>query len=73
MICECPKPRYSNQIENGVLYFVASGKTHGIDGEKDMREVNLFSIKGDTVQDLESGQSRWEKAKSLITKNFEGS
>ena len=26
MICEHPKPRYSNQIENGVLCFVAAGK-----------------------------------------------
>ena len=28
------------------------------DGEKDMSEVNLFRIKGDTVQDLEDGQNR---------------
>ena len=51
------KSRYSEHMENGVLYSVASGKTHGNDGEKDMSEVNLFSIKGDTVQDLASGQS----------------
>jgi len=38
-----------------------------------MSEVNLFRIKGDTVQDLEGGQSRREKAKSLITRIFEGS
>lgn len=29
MICKCPKPRYSNQIESGVLYFVALGKVDG--------------------------------------------
>lgn len=28
------------------------------DVEKDMSEVNLFRIKGDTVQDLEGGQNR---------------
>jgi len=28
------------------------------DGEKDMSEVNLFRIKGDTVQDLEGVQIR---------------
>ena len=28
------------------------------DREKDMSEVNLFRIKGDTVQDLEDGQNR---------------
>ena len=43
------------------------------DGEKDMSDVNLFRIKGDTVQDLEGGQSSREKGKSLSTRNFEGS
>ena len=38
-----------------------------------MGEVNLFRIKGDTVQDLEGGQSSREKAKSLSTRNFEKS
>jgi len=31
-----------------------------------------LAIKRETVQDLDSGQSSWEKAKSLITKIFEG-
>lgn len=43
------------------------------DGEKDMSDVNLCRIKGDTVQELESGQSSWDKAKSLSTRNFEES
>jgi hypothetical protein len=30
-------------------------------------------IKRDTVQDFEGGQSSWKKAKSLSTRNFEGS
>jgi hypothetical protein len=38
-----------------------------------MSEVNLFRTQGDTVQDFEGGQSSWEKAKSLSTRNFEGS
>ena len=29
MVSQRPKPRYSGQMENGVLYFLASGKTHG--------------------------------------------
>ena len=28
MVLVRPKPRYSEQIENGVLYFVAQGNTH---------------------------------------------
>ena len=28
------------------------------DGKKNMSEMNLFRIKGDTVQDLEGGQNR---------------
>jgi hypothetical protein len=38
-----------------------------------MSELNLFRIKGGTVQDLEGGQSSREKAKSRITRIFEGS
>jgi histidinol phosphatase-like enzyme len=45
----------------------------GNDGKKNMSEMNLFYIIGDTAQDLEAGQSRWEKAKLLSTRNFEGS
>jgi len=29
MVSERPKPRYSEQMESGVLYFVAPGKAHG--------------------------------------------
>jgi hypothetical protein len=29
MVCEHPRPRYSGQMENGVLYFVAPCKAHG--------------------------------------------
>lgn len=32
-----------------------------------------FPFEGDIVQELESRHSRWEKAKSLSTRNFEGS
>jgi len=28
MVCERPKPRYSEEMESGVLYFVAKGKAH---------------------------------------------
>jgi hypothetical protein len=31
MICEHPKPRYSEQMESGVFCFVAPGKAHGKD------------------------------------------
>jgi len=33
MVCEGPKPRYSEQMEGGVLYFVfcSPGKAHGKD------------------------------------------
>jgi hypothetical protein len=30
----------------------------GNDGEKNMSEMNLFYIRGDTAQDLEGGQNR---------------
>ena len=29
MVSERPKPRYSEQIENGVLYFLSLGNTRG--------------------------------------------
>jgi len=51
---------------------MASEKMHGNDGKKNMSDMNLFYIEGDTAQDLEGWQSRWEKAKSLSTRNFEG-
>ena len=31
MVCERPKPRYSHQMEDGVLYFVVPGKMRGKD------------------------------------------
>jgi len=56
---------------NGCEAAVAQKSTKPVprnDGEKNMSEVNLFRIKGDTVQDIEGGQSSWEKAKSLSTR-----
>ena len=38
------------------------------DGEKDMSEVNLFRIKGDTVQDLDGGQN-WERPEMIRRQN----
>lgn len=38
-----------------------------------MSEMNSFYIKDDIAPDLEAGQSSREKAKSLITRTFEGS
>ena len=29
MVCERPKPRYSKQMENGVLYFVPQANSKG--------------------------------------------
>jgi len=72
MICEYPTPRYSNQFENGVLYFLASGKTHGNNMKKNMSDMNLFYTKDHTAQDLECWQSRWKKTKSLKSRNLEG-
>ena len=62
----------SDQIENGVLCFLASGKMHGNNMKKNMSDMNLFYTKDDTAQDLECWQSRWEKTKSLRSRNLEG-
>jgi hypothetical protein len=62
----------SDQIENGVLCFLTSGKTHGNNMKKNMSDMNLFYTKDGTAQDLECWQSRREKTKSLRSRNLEG-
>ncbi len=42
----------------------------GNDVEKNMSAMNPFYIKGKTARDLDGGKSRWEKAKSLSSRNF---
>ncbi len=42
----------------------------GNDVEKNMSAMNPFYIKGKTAQNLDSGKSRWEKAKSRSSRNF---